>query len=185
MNNNDRRVKKTKKALNGALIRLMQENELRNITVRQLIELADVHRATFYSHYHDIYDLYEQLETSIISEIKALVYEQEYDDCEKIFRGLISYIRENSDAAKALLGVYGQKSFLQRLCDMLEINCLNYFYKDATITGKDIRERYIAGYHVRGCVHIITQWIDSDFAMSEDELLGIIINLDENMGKVL
>ena len=64
----DRRVKKTKKILKQALARLLLEKDLKDITVKELTTIADVNRGTFYLHYKDVYDLYEQLENETLNE---------------------------------------------------------------------------------------------------------------------
>ena len=58
----DRRVRKTKKQLRMALTTLMMEKSVGEITVREIAELADVNRGTFYAHYTDIYDLLKQMD---------------------------------------------------------------------------------------------------------------------------
>ena len=64
MKKEDRRVKKTEKALAEALSTLLVNKKIQAITIRELTETADVHRSTFYTHYKDIYDLYDQLESN-------------------------------------------------------------------------------------------------------------------------
>ena len=46
-NEQDRRVRRTRKRLQEALAALMREKELKDITVRELTDLADVNRGTF------------------------------------------------------------------------------------------------------------------------------------------
>ena len=46
----DRRVRKSKKALEEALIRLLAKKTITEITVTELTEEADIHRGTFYNH---------------------------------------------------------------------------------------------------------------------------------------
>lgn len=58
----DRRVRKTKKQLRMALTALMMERGVGDITVREIAELADVNRGTFYAHYRDVNDLLAQVE---------------------------------------------------------------------------------------------------------------------------
>ena len=53
----DRRVRKTKKQLRGALTSLLLEKDISRVTVRDVADLADVNRGTFYAHYSDVYDL--------------------------------------------------------------------------------------------------------------------------------
>ena len=53
----DRRIRKSKKALQEALIRLLSKKSIGEITIKELTDEADVHRGTFYHHYADAMDL--------------------------------------------------------------------------------------------------------------------------------
>src|SRR5699024_7255782 len=68
----DRRVRKTKKQLRMALTTLMMEKSVGEITVREIAELADVNRGTFYAHYKDVYDLLTQLEETIFVRLEEI-----------------------------------------------------------------------------------------------------------------
>lgn len=57
MNPTDRRVGKTRKAIFAALNELMQEKKYSKITVQEIIDRADVGRATFYAHFPTKEDL--------------------------------------------------------------------------------------------------------------------------------
>lgn len=58
--NPDRRVRKTRKLLKECLIRLLKEKRVQDITVRELTDMADLNRGTFYLHYKDVFDLLEK-----------------------------------------------------------------------------------------------------------------------------
>ena len=47
----DRRQRKSRRAIFGAFIELLSKKDFHNITVGEIIERADVGRATFYSHF--------------------------------------------------------------------------------------------------------------------------------------
>ena len=47
----DRRVRRTKKLLIQALTELMQQKPVKEITVKELTDLADMNRGTFYLYY--------------------------------------------------------------------------------------------------------------------------------------
>ena len=47
----DRRQKKTRQAIFNAFIKLLSKKNYNNITVGEIIQVADVGRATFYSHF--------------------------------------------------------------------------------------------------------------------------------------
>ena len=69
----DRRVRRTRKQLQAALAALTREKDLKDITVRELTELADVNRGTFYSHYKDLYDMQEQMEQELFQQLAAVL----------------------------------------------------------------------------------------------------------------
>ena len=53
----DRRVRKTKKQLRGALTSLLLEKDISRVTVRDVADLADVNRGTFYAHYSAVWTM--------------------------------------------------------------------------------------------------------------------------------
>ena len=68
----DRRVRKTKRQLREALTTLLLEKKFSDITVREISELADVNRGTFYTHYRDTTDLLHQLESSFLNRLREI-----------------------------------------------------------------------------------------------------------------
>ncbi|MEG1931694.1 MAG: TetR/AcrR family transcriptional regulator, partial [Pygmaiobacter sp.] len=69
-NSVDRRIRKTRRILRQSL---MSEKKLREITVKELCDVADVNRGTFYSHYSDVYDLFEKIEDAIFEELSDVL----------------------------------------------------------------------------------------------------------------
>ena len=69
----DRRVRRTKKLLSQGLIELMQQKQVKDITVRELADLVDVNRGTFYLYYRDIFDMLERLEEELFEQLNAVI----------------------------------------------------------------------------------------------------------------
>lgn len=65
----DLRVKKTKNAIINAFLQLRAKKPLERITVKELSDLAEINKATFYLHYKDIYDLSETLENELLDSV--------------------------------------------------------------------------------------------------------------------
>lgn len=78
MEKTDLRIMKSKNALQASFIELLNKKRFSKITVDELCKLACVNRMTFYNHYQDKYDLFndiiEKLKTNLI--IKFLEYAQ-------------------------------------------------------------------------------------------------------------
>ncbi|MFF2483322.1 TetR/AcrR family transcriptional regulator [Paenibacillus sp. NPDC058071] len=56
----DRRILRTKEAINRAFLELFTEKELEQITINDIAERANVNRGTIYLHYIDKYDLLDK-----------------------------------------------------------------------------------------------------------------------------
>ncbi len=54
-------------------MKLRAEKPLERITVRELCDCAEVGKATFYLHYHSVYDLSEQLQRKVVDDILAAI----------------------------------------------------------------------------------------------------------------
>lgn len=69
----DRRVRRTKKLLTHGLIQLMKEKQVQDITVRELADLVDVNRGTFYLYYRDIFDMLDSIEQELFNQVNQLI----------------------------------------------------------------------------------------------------------------
>lgn len=65
----DLRERKTKRSIKNAFLQLRAQKPLERITIKELAELAEISKATFYLHYKDIYDLSSQLQNEVIQNI--------------------------------------------------------------------------------------------------------------------
>lgn len=69
----DHREVKTKRSIHNAFLELRSKKPLEKISIKELSEKAEISKATFYLHYHDIYDLSEHLQQEVITKIIELV----------------------------------------------------------------------------------------------------------------
>lgn len=65
----DLREKKTKRSISNAFLQIRSKKPLEKITVKELCELAEISKATFYLHYRDIYDLSYNLQQKVVTDI--------------------------------------------------------------------------------------------------------------------
>ncbi len=65
----DLRVQKTKKNIINAFLQVRAKKPLEKITVKEIAELAEINKATFYLHYQDLYQLSETLENEVIQSV--------------------------------------------------------------------------------------------------------------------
>ena len=69
----ERRYRRTEKMILDGLTTLLQSKSIKEISVRELSDLVDINRSTFYLHYADIYDLLEKTEERLLAELSNAV----------------------------------------------------------------------------------------------------------------
>ena len=140
MNTTDRRVKRTKKLLADALAALMKQKPLKSITVRELTELADLNRGTFYLHFKDVYDLAEQIENGIFDRFNEIIADFDSSKNETLevmessqtlrffLTRLFELLADSADMAQSLIGVNGDPAFIEKLKSRLEQRSYSTLY---------------------------------------------------------
>lgn len=95
----DRRSVKTKAAIKGAFLTLLNNKPISKITISEISELADIGRGTFYLHYQDIYDLYREVETEMFDQFNQFYDEsfpiKERHDIVRFINKITDYIYHN------------------------------------------------------------------------------------------
>jgi len=72
-NPTDLRVIKTRQAIRIALISLLSDKELSDITISELSARAQVNRKTFYRHYRSISDVVTEFENELLSDFSDIL----------------------------------------------------------------------------------------------------------------
>lgn len=65
----DRRIERTRSSIINAFLELRSGKPIEKISIKELCEKAGINKSTFYTHYQDIYDLSEQLESQVAGDI--------------------------------------------------------------------------------------------------------------------
>ncbi|MBD5541773.1 MAG: TetR/AcrR family transcriptional regulator [Lachnospiraceae bacterium] len=74
---NDRRIRRTRAAIQSAFLKLIFEKDINKITIKELCERADINKSTFYLHYQDIYDLEAQFKEELSEKVCHIILEYE------------------------------------------------------------------------------------------------------------
>lgn len=158
----DRRVRRTKRILTQALTQLLQEKQVKDITVKELTERADINRGTFYLYYKDVFDMLEKTEDNLFLALDEIVSLHEDKDVKSqlgaILEDLFLFIADNQDVCSVLLSPNGDISFLQRLYTLLHEKVLHYWQAEQPVSSRaDFDYRY--SFVVYGIAGIIRSWV--------------------------
>ena len=162
MKKEDRRVRRTRKILTQALTDLLQKKQVNEITVKELTDLADMNRGTFYLYYKDIYDMLEKIQDEMFEKLDGIFElradEEVTEQTKPILLDLFRFIEENQEMCRVLLSPNGDMSFLHRLNEVLREKCLHlYLGAEPAADEKDFDYRY--SFVIYGCAGIIRAWV--------------------------
>ncbi len=184
MNKNDRRSKKTETALLGALSELLGEKQLRDITVNELVNRADLHRSTFYTHYSDIYDLYERTENAFIKMLNDYATTNSSNEYKELFAGIINYLDSNRWCSLMFFGQNCEPTFQAKIFDLLIDRYLKICAYEEQVTKIPEEWHLLAAYHVGGNISLLKYWVQNGFAYPKDKLMEMLFNIDIGFDKI-
>lgn len=115
----DRRQKKTRNAIFSAFSQLLSQKDFTQITVADIIELADVGRATFYAHFETkdflLKAFCEELFCHIFDTANGTEHRHIFhcDGSESVFLHLFQHLQKNDNNILVLLSSRNNELFLQ------------------------------------------------------------------------
>jgi len=202
----DRRVQKTRKLLQDALIELVSEKSYESVSIREILERANVGRSTFYAHFQDK----DQLLHSILDRLNELFEQHEklFLDAKKNFGNadimnlthefsptlsLFQFVGQNHRFFKAMLGNRGYGIFAKPVYDYVFAHVHGLFTKPV---HNDVVANYhesfkirsnqeygsheseiAAHYFVSALMGILVWWVEKDMPCTAEEINGLFRQL--------
>jgi AcrR family transcriptional regulator len=101
----DRREEKTRQALHSALIALLMQKKYESITIQEIIDTANVGRATFYSHYGNKDDLWRAGFRGLENQLRAIRRSsEEFKEPLGFSKAMFEHAWQYREVFRALLG---------------------------------------------------------------------------------
>lgn len=160
----DKRSRKTVKAIQNALLDMLAEQSLADIKIVDLCRRADINRTTFYLHYANTDEVQQSIREEIVGGIferyrgESLLYALEHplpflNVCMKAitsYEGLENFVRHSAEAACFLEDL--KKAFVTRALDE---------YYGETPNGTPYAY-YLINFMTAGTLNTFTAWLLSD-----------------------
>lgn len=160
----DRRVRKTRRQLRECLITLLKEKKVQDITVKELTDMADLNRGTFYLHYKDVFDLLEKTETELLDDFSQLILRHDARELKShstvIFNDVYALVAPNADLIEILIGENGDLNFVNRLKQLIREKCLRDWMELYRGGSPSVFDAYLS-YMVSGCLGLVQYWLQS------------------------
>ncbi|WP_418199091.1 TetR/AcrR family transcriptional regulator [Alkalihalobacterium sp. APHAB7] len=174
----DRRKKYTRMVLKESLMQMLKEKAISSITIKELCEVADINRSTFYSHYSDQYDLLHQIEEEIIQDMTETLTSYNYNEDEealKMTEKLLEYVATNSDSFLTLFSEHGNSTFQKRVMMLAhEVTVKNMMSTHEV--GTKLSD-YLTLFAISGSINVIQEWLKNGMDKTPKEMAELIIKL--------
>lgn len=173
----DRRVERTRQALEAALLSLMKEKEFNVISVQEIIDRANVGRATFYSHYDNKEDLLESGFDGLLDTLRERQREGRRRGGsldEQLFafsHHLLAHANEHRGIFPAMVGKRGG-ALIQHLLRRLLVKVVREDVKALQSMGrtKALPDEAIVEFVAGGLFGLMMWWMSGKMKLSVEEI---------------
>ncbi|MEE0374913.1 MAG: TetR-like C-terminal domain-containing protein, partial [Lachnospiraceae bacterium] len=171
-NPTDRRVQRTQKNIRNALISLLSEKELSQITVKELSDKADINRKTFYSYYSGIDDILDKIEDEIVEKLLAIIRDYDFRSSDfyayALFCSLNQIINDDFELYQSLIFSNNYDFLLIKVKNTIKKTLLERYAPK--INAQNNLLGLYAEYVASGIVSMYIEWFHSDNSVSLEEL---------------
>lgn len=182
----DRRIKYTKRVIKESFLSLLETKDISSITVKELCELSDINRGTFYRYYIDIYDLLKKIEDELIEDIKnsSSMSNMEEHSIYSFTKGILEIFENNKRLVKILFNADNNLFFLDEVLELAYEKCIENWKKRTSDKDYNELENSVV-FIFNGALGLINYWVKNDFNISSDTLAKYIErNCLNGVGKI-
>jgi len=168
----DRRIKKSKDSIRRALLELMADKKMSEITISELAKTANITRKTFYQHYSIVNDVLDDIEKDIHDRMDVLLNKFNFgNDSFKPYPFFLSAnkaLEDDIDFYSAMIETGAYTFFIHEIkCKLKEPiieTAKSRGYKD------NDKLQYAAEYTSSGIIAVYLHWFESGKKISLKEL---------------
>ncbi len=165
----DARVRYTKMRIREAFFQCLRKKPVSRITVKELCEIAEINRATFYTHYSDPFDLMEQLEAETLAGLQNAIVRQDVPGQDTLLMTLLRGMQSDRRETGLLASRNGDPNFGARISALfyeMYLPKMELHLPDCSDADRNAVYRFLAG----GCANLLSDWVDSGMQESPEQL---------------
>lgn len=175
---NNSRYRDNEIRMEAALMKQMNKKEFEKITVREICELADVNRTTFYAHFIDMQDMLDKMEEHLRIELMA-----EYQEKKEVpnqmftsasFHTFLQHIKKHQVFYRNALKSRRDFPLKQGYDEMLN-QIISPLCEKAGIDSQEEIMYYFVSFQA-GFTMVLRRWAEDECRLPEEQLADIIVN---------
>lgn len=167
----DKRIVRTKKIIKSALIEMMEDQMINEISVLQLCKKADINRNTFYAHYSTPEDVLEEIEKELFEEYKAVSSGISGTSTE-----VLHYLRDHRTVFLTLME--NRSSKISTYITDYSSKLYEEFWEESGIE-RNYKNLRILRYIESGNYRIVAEWLEGGCTQPEDEINELIKEMQQ------
>lgn len=174
----DLRTIKTLSTIRNALTQLLLEKKFKNITIDEIAKIGVINRSTFYLHYHDKYDLLDDLVNQKIKKVINTIQDEPH-----ITHGKLDYQMFSNDLELSLDVIASEQHFYQFMLNDEEDLGLRKKIEDAlfdklsqsfpvkTVVERELLLKIMSTIYVS----VITWWLNKNMVYSTQYMAAELV----------
>ncbi len=160
---NNKRKKDSIERIEKTFLNLIQNNDIKDITISKICKFANINRTTFYANYIDIYDLIDKIRDRMLNEF-ANIFDNEDGHTRENYLKMFNHIKNNQ--------VFYKTYFKLNFDTNYKID-----YYDKELAKKMYNDQFIE-YHSEffkaGITAIIKMWLNNNCKEKPEDILKIL-----------
>jgi AcrR family transcriptional regulator len=169
----DRRVRRTRRLLQDALVALIIERGYERVTVQEVLDRADVGRSTFYAHFRDKDALFgscfDDLRDSLQRELDAMTPGLPPRDPRRPVGVIFEHAYRNRPVYQAVCGRRGDNMISRHLHDLIG----GLLREHLSAVGTRLPAEVVAEYHASALLGVLVWWVRQDFPYGPVEMAAM------------
>lgn len=183
----DRRIRKTKEAIFSAFTELLSHKSFSQITVGEIIDAADVGRATFYAHFETkdflLKELCEELFCHVIDSTKVDAPAHKHIfDCDapdSIFLHLFNHLQKNDNNILLLLSGENNELFMHYFKSNLKTLIISQYANKGLLNNPALPTDYLVNHVSSSFVETVSWWINNKMQQSPEQITEYFLSVIE------
>lgn len=172
----DARVRYTRMRIREAFLACLAEKPVSKITVKELCEMAEINRATFYKHYADPFDLLDKLEGEALAWLEDKLGESDFQ--RDMTLTVLRSLSDEGNPYHALSSANGDPGFAGRVSALFYREFLPQLAQ--ILPGRTEDERTAAYlFLVGGCSRLLAGWLQDGKKTPPEEVASRLHTITE------
>ena len=170
MRKTDARIRYTQRVLKESFLTLLKQKPVNKITVKEVCEMAELNRATFYAHYSDCFALLESIEQELLEAFQKSLKLVDSFDVTALIEAIYAMVEQHEDTCRVLIFQGASASVLQRMIDLARDESIAY-WKQKLRHATDAELEMLYTHLSNGLMHVVVGGYDK---YSREEVISFV-----------